>query len=163
MKLKYMMIASLVLNIAIFALVFMQKGAYVSQAKAQYEKVTGKYYDQAAMIVGGQNEVIANNALLWNLACTANMTAKNSKDFATTEKRIDTDRKFLSPEVRTDPATKIQTRKVSWNADYYIVAYFDKTQKFLGVNVDALLGKAPPAVALDADDSSEDGDTSAAE
>ena len=88
MKLKYIMIASLALNLAIFALLFMQKGAYVSQAEEAYQKKTEAYYKQALNIVDGQNSVIENNAVLWHIACTANQQAKTSKDFATIEKRL---------------------------------------------------------------------------
>ena len=63
MKLKYIMIASLALNLAIFGLLFMQKGAYVSQASEAYQKKTEAYYKNAVNIVDGQNSVIENNAI----------------------------------------------------------------------------------------------------
>ena len=140
MKLKYIMIASLALNLAIFALLFMQKGAYVSQAEEAYQKKTEAYYKQALNIVDGQNSVIENNAVLWNIACTANQQAKTSKDFATIEKRHAST--FFSAKVSGTPDGNGKLRTLSWNSDYYIVARFDKSNKFLGVNVDALLGNA---------------------
>jgi hypothetical protein len=70
--------------------------------------------------------VIAKNAVLWHLACDALQKAKTSKDFATIEKQIDFNKIFLAPEIKTDKTTGYLTRKVSWNADYYIVASFDK-------------------------------------
>ena len=141
MKLKYIMIASLALNLAIFGLLFMQKGAYVSQASEAYQKKTEAYYKNAVNIVDGQNSVIENNAILWNLACTANQQAKTSKEFATIEKRM-VNASVFSSKVSGTPAGHGKLRTVSWNSDYYIVAAFDKANKLQGINVNALLGKA---------------------
>lgn len=144
MQLKHFFIASLLLSVALLSLVFMQKGGYVSQAKTTYEKRTTDYFNKASMVIGGQNEVIAKNAVLWHIACEAQEQAKTSKDFATIEKKLDFNKIILAPQIKTDKATGYLTRKVGWNADYYIVASFDKASSALmNINVDALLGKAP--------------------
>jgi hypothetical protein len=142
MKLKYILIASLVLNIAILALLFMQKGAYVSQAEEAYLKKTEAYYKQAVNIVEGQNSVIENNAILWNIACTANQTAKTSKDFATIEKRLGTP--TFTAKLSGTPDGNGTLRTLSWNSDYYIVASFDRQKALQSIDVSALLGKAEP-------------------
>ena len=67
-KVKVFTIASLALNVAVAGLLVMQKGNYVSQAEEAYQKKTNAYYKQATNIVEGQNSVIENNAVLWNLA-----------------------------------------------------------------------------------------------
>ncbi len=151
MKLKQIMIASLILNIAIFALLFMQKGAYVSQAAEAYQKKTGDYYKKAVNIVEGQNSVIENNAILWNIACTANQEAKTSKDFATIEKRLANSSNF-SAKVSGTPDGSGLLRTLSWNSDYYIVAKFDKKKNLLGIDVGALLGLSQPLVSENLDE-----------
>ncbi len=155
MKLKQIMIASLILNIAIFALLFMQKGAYVSQATEAYQKKTDDYYKKAVNIVEGQNSVIENNAILWNIACTANREAKTSKDFATIEKRLANSSVF-SAKVSGTPDGSGSLRTLSWNSDYYIVAKFDKKKNLQGIDVSALLGNALPLASEDLDE--EDGE-----
>ncbi len=154
MKFKYILIASLALNVAILALLFMQKGAYVSQAEDAYLKKTEAYYKQAVNIVEGQNSVIENNAVLWNIACTANQLAKNSKDFATIEKRLASPSVFSSKLSGTADGSGT-LRTLSWNSDYYIVASFDKKKSLTGIDVNALLGNAQP---LAAEISEEEGD-----
>lgn len=140
-KVKVFTIASLALNVAVAGLLVMQKGNYVSQAEEAYQKKTNAYYKQATNIVEGQNSVIENNAVLWNLACSANMQVKNSKEFAILEKRL-ANPSIFSSKVQGSPDGKGKLRTVSWNSDYYIVASFDKSNKLIGVNVDALLGNA---------------------
>ncbi|MFA6623016.1 MAG: hypothetical protein WCS54_02790 [Fibrobacteraceae bacterium] len=158
MKLKHVLIFSVVLNVLLLSLVVMQKGGYVSQAKNAYTKKTADYYNQAMGIIDGQNDVIAKNALLWRLVCDAEQqAAPNSKSFATLEKQIDANGFFGSPEVKTDPSTGYLTRKVGWNEDYFVIASFDKASSALkGINVGALLGHAP---AMPADDAATDEDT----
>lgn len=141
MKLKYAMIASLVLNIAIIAMLFMQKGSYVSQAESAYQKKTESYYKQAFNIVEGQNSVIENNFILWDIACSAAQSAKTSKEFATIEKRLATSN--ISAKVTGTPDGQGKLRTVSWNSDYYIVASFDRANALQGIDVGALLGNAP--------------------
>ena len=140
-KVKVFTIASLALNVAVAGLLVMQKGNYVSQAEEAYQKKTNAYYKQATNIVEGQNSVIENNAVLWNLACSANMQVKNSKEFAILEKRL-ANPSIFSSKVQGSSDGKGKLRTVSWNSDYYIVASFDKSNKLIGVNVDALLGNA---------------------
>lgn len=160
MKLKHIFIFSIVLSVLLLALVFMQKGGYISQAKNAYTKQTSNYYDQARSIVNGQNDVIAKNALLWRLVCDAEQqAAPTSKSFATLEKQIDANGFFGSPDVKTDPSTGYLTRKVGWNDDYFVIASFDKASSALkGINVGALLGHAP---AMPADDAADEGDAGA--
>lgn len=147
MNLKVMTIATTILAIAILGTLFMQKGNYVSQAKSAYEKSTKTTYDNALYKVGAVNDVILKNTLLWRLSADALKDGKTSKDFATLEKKINSAGVFLSPETRTDPVTGFRTRRVAWNADYYIIASFDKkTNRLMGINVDALLGKAEPSM-----------------
>ncbi len=157
MKLKHVLIFSVVLNVLLLSLVVMQKGGYVSQAKNAYAKQTSNYYDQATSIINGQNDVIAKNALLWRLVCDAEQqAAPNSKSFATLEKQIDANGFFGSPEVKTDPSTGYLTRKVGWNEDYFVIASFDKASSALKeINVGALLGHAPAMP----DDAATDEDT----
>lgn len=156
MKIKQITIASLILNVAIFALVFMQKGAYVSQAEEAYQKKTDAYYKQAVNIVEGQNSVIANNAVLWDIACTAAATAKTSKDFATIEKRL-ANLQIFSAKVSGTPDGSGTLRTLSWNSDYYIVARFDKKRNLQGIDVGSLLGNGEPLVPESPDADADDG------
>jgi len=160
-KIKVFTIASLALNVAVAGLLVMQKGNYVSQAKEAYEKKADAYYKQAKNIVDGQNSVIENNSVLWNLACSANLQASNSKEFAILEKRI-VNPSIFSIKVTGSPDGKGKLRTISWNSDYYIVASFDKSNRLVGVNADALLGNADaPALSEEAEETPEDVEGSA--
>jgi len=161
-KVKVFTIASLALNVAIAGLLVMQKGNYVSQAKEAYEKKAETYYKQAMNIVEGQNSVIENNAVLWNLACTANQQVKSSKEFAILEKRL-TNPSIFSSKVQGSPDGKGKLRTVSWNSDYYIVASFDKSNKLVGVNADALLGNADAPALSEEPEAVEEVDSAAEE
>lgn len=155
MKVKHLMIASLALNVAIAGLVLMQKGNYVSQAEEAYKKQTDKLYSQYGNAVSGQNSVIENNAILWNLAVTANQQAKTSKDFATLEKKL-SQGTAITAKVSGTPDGKGKLRTVSWNSDYYIVASFDKDNHLTGIDVSALLGNGPSLEEEDPEESSEE-------
>lgn len=142
MNFKSFTILSIVMSVVLLVTVFMQKGNYVSQAKEAYEKSTQKNYSDASYMVDAINNVVVKNSLLWKIACDASQTAKNSKDFALIEKQSDVNKVLLSPDIKTDKETGYLTRKVAWNADYYIVASFNKkTSALVDINVDALLGR----------------------
>ena len=151
MNIKNIAIVLTVLVVAIAAMLFMQKGNYVTQATEHYNKTTGNSFKGSSKIIEYVNSTAGTTKMLWALTCDAVQGAKTSQDMAKLEGKY-------FPATKGSNSISQKTRRFEPTAAYYIVATFDKVDvdkktdlKTLAglksIDVGALLGNATIAAA----------------
>ena len=88
MNLKNISIALTVLVFGVIAMLFMQKGNYVNQAKEHYDATTAKSFKGNSMVLELVNNAIDMNKATWAIACEGLQTAKSSQDMAKLEAKF---------------------------------------------------------------------------
>ena len=161
MNLKNISIALTVLVFGVIAMLFMQKGNYVNQAKEHYEVTTAKSFKGNSMVLELVNNAIDMNKQTWAIACGALQTVKNSQDMARLEA------KFL-PATKGSNSLANKTRSFEANSANVIVSTFGKVEEdkktgvksladLQSVDVSVLLGNFAAATA-DSDEAEEEGE-----
>ena len=146
MNLKNISIALTVLVFGVIAMLFMQKGNYVNQAKEHYDATTVKSFKGNSMVLELVNNGIEMNKQTWAIACGALQTVKNSQDMARLEA------KFF-PATKGSNSIANKTRRFEASSANVIVSTFAKVEEdkktgvkslagLQSVDVSVLLGKA---------------------
>ena len=149
MNLKNISIALTVLVFGVIAMLFMQKGNYVNQAREHYEATTNKSFKGNTMVFDLVNSAIETNKGTWAIACGALQTVKNTQDMAKLEA------KFF-PATKGSMSITNKTRRFEANSANVIVSNFAKVEEnkstgvkslagLVSVDVSVLLGKIAPA------------------
>ena len=134
MNLKNISIALTVLVFGVIAMLFMQKGNYVNQAREHYEATTNKSFKGNTMVFDLVNSAIETNKGTWAIACGALQTVKNTQDMAKLEA------KFF-PATKGSMSITNKTRRFEANSANVIVS----NAGLVSVDVSVLLGKIAPA------------------
>ena len=89
MNLKNIAIALTVLVFGLIAMLFMQKGNYVNQAKEHYDATTAKSFKGNSMVLELVNSGIETNKSTWAIACQALQTViwQGSKPSSSRQRR----------------------------------------------------------------------------
>lgn len=143
-NLKIISIIATILVIMIAAMLLMQKGNYVSQAREHYEKKTTAIYKGYGQRLDYVNANLERNRSLWSLVTEATQTVSTAKQMA------DLESKYF-PGIKGSNSIAQKTRTFSANADFYIVSNFSKVETdpktdvktltgLTSISVDALLG-----------------------
>ena len=162
MNLKNISIALTVLVFGVIAMLFMQKGNYVNQAKEQYDATTAKSFKGNSMVLELVNNGIEMNKQTWAIACEALQTVKNSQDMARLEA------KFF-PATKGSNSIANKTRRFEASSANVIVSTFAKVEEdkktgvkslagLQSVDVSVLLGNVAAAAASDDSADEEGGD-----
>ena len=162
MNIKNIAIVLTVLVVAIAAMLFMQKGNYVTQASEHYNKTTGNSFKGSSKIIEYVNSTAGTTKMLWALTCDAVQGAKTSQDMAKLEGKY-------FPATKGSNSISQKTRRFEPTAAYYLVSTFDKVDvdkktdlKTLSglksIDVGALLGNAVIAAAAEEDEGEEEGE-----
>ena len=162
MNLKNISIALTVLVFGVIAMLFMQKGNYVNQAKEHYDATTAKSFKGNSMVLELVNNGIEMNKQTWAIACEALQTVKNSQDMARLEA------KFF-PATKGSNSIANKTRRVEASSANVIVSTFAKVEEdkktgvkslagLQSVDVSVLLGNVAAAAASDDSADEEGGD-----
>jgi len=149
MNLKNISIALTVLVFGVIAMLFMQKGNYVNQAKEHYEATTTKSFKGNSMVLELVNNAIDLNKATWAIACGALQTVRTSQDMARLEA------KFF-PSTKGSNSITNKTRRFEASTANVLVSTFAKVEEdkktgvksladLQSVNVDVLLGKVAVA------------------
>ena len=160
MNIKNIAIVLSVLVVAIAAMLFMQKGNYVTQATEHYNKMTGNSFKGSSKIIEYVNSTAGTTKMLWSLTCDAIQGAKTSQDMAKLEGKY-------FPATKGSNSISQKTRRFEPTSAYYIVTTFDKVDvdkktdlKTLAglksIDVNALLGNATIAAAAAEEDEGEE-------
>ena len=159
MNLKNISIALTVLVFGVIAMLFMQKGNYVNQAKEHYEATTSKSFKGNSMVLELVNNGIDLNKATWAIVCEALQSVKTSQDMAKLEA------KFF-PATKGSNSIANKTRRFEASTANVIVSTFGKVEEdkktgvksladLQSVDVSVLLGKvAVPS----AEEAAEEGD-----
>ncbi len=150
MNLKNISIALTVLVFGVIAMLFMQKGNYVNQAKEHYEATTNKSFKGNSMVLELVNNAIDLNKATWAIACEALQSVRTSQDMARLEA------KFF-PATKGSNSITNKTRRFEASTANVLVSTFGKVEEdkktgvksladLQSVNVDMLLGRVAPAV-----------------
>jgi hypothetical protein len=150
MNLKNISIALTVLVFGVIAMLFMQKGNYVNQAKEHYDATTAKSFKGNSMVLELVNNAIDMNKATWAIACEGLQTAKSSQDMAKLEA------KFF-PATKGSMSITNKTRRFEASSANVIVSIFGKVEEnkktgvkslvdLQSVDVSVLLGKVAPVV-----------------
>ena len=118
MNIKNIAIVLSVLVVAIAAMLFMQKGNYVTQATEHYVKTTGNSFKGSSKIIEYVNSTAGTTKMLWALTCDAVQGAKTSQDMAKLEGKY-------FPATKGSNSISQKTRRFEPTAAYYIVTTFD--------------------------------------
>ena len=156
MNLKNIAIALTVLVFGLIAMLFMQKGNYVNQAKEHYDATTAKSFKGNSMVLELVNNGIETNKSTWAIACQALQTVKTSQDMARLEA------KFF-PATKGTMSITNKTRRFEASSANVIVSTFGKVEEdkktgvkslagLQSVDVSVLLGNVAAAPASDAAD-----------
>lgn len=159
MNLKNISIALTVLVFGVIAMLFMQKGNYVNQAKEHYEATTNKSFKGNSMVLELVNNAIDLNKATWAIACEALQSVRTSQDMARLEA------KFF-PATKGSNSITNKTRRFEASTANVLVSTFGKVEEdkktgvksladLQSVNVDMLLGRVAPAVS-ESDDEGEE-------
>ena len=163
MNIKSSAVVLTVLVVAIAAMLFMQKGNYVTQATEHYNKTTGNSFKGSSKIIEYVTSTAGTTKMLWALTCDAVQGAKTSQDMAKLEGKY-------FPATTGSNSISQKTRRFEPTAAYYIVTTFDKVDvdkktdlKTLAglksIDVGALLGNATIAAAVaEEEDGEEEGE-----
>ena len=162
MNLKNISIALTVLVFGVIAMLFMQKGNYVNQAKEHYDATTAKSFKGNSMVLELVNNGIEMNKQTWAIACEALQTVKNSQDMARLEA------KFF-PATKGSNSIANKTRRFEASSANVIVSTFAKVEEdkktgvkslagLQSVDVSVLLGNVAAATASDDSADEEGGD-----
>ena len=162
MNLKNISIALTVLVFGVIAMLFMQKGNYVNQAKEHYDATTAKSFKGNSMVFELVNNGIEMNKQTWAIACEALQTVKNSQDMARLEA------KFF-PATKGSNSIANKTRRFEASSANVIVSTFAKVEEdkktgvkslagLQSVDVSVLLGNVAAATASDDSADEEGGD-----
>lgn len=160
MNIKNIAIVLSVLVVAIAAMLFMQKGNYVTQATEHYVKTTGNSFKGSSKIIEYVNSTAGTTKMLWALTCDAIQDAKTSQDMAKLEGKY-------FPATKGSNSISQKTRRFEPTAAYYIVTTFDKVADdkknnlktlsgIKSIDVNALLGNAVIAAAAEEDEGEEE-------
>lgn len=161
MNLKNISIALTVLVFGVIAMLFMQKGNYVNQAKEHYEKTTNNSFIGARdKIFDPINNGIDMNKQTWAIACEALQSVKNSQDMARLEA------KFF-PATKGSNSIANKTRRFEASSANVIVSTFGKVEEdkktgvksladLQSVDVSVLLGNVAAATAAESEDEGEE-------
>ena len=156
MNLKNISIALTVLVFGVIAMLFMQKGNYVNQAREHYEARTNKSFKGNSMVLDLVNNGIEMNKSTWAIACGALQTVKNSQDMARLEA------KFF-PATKGSNSIANKTRRFEASSANVIVSTFGKVEEdkktgvksladLQSVDVSVLLGNVYAASAAESDE-----------
>jgi hypothetical protein len=148
MNLKNISIALTVLVFGVIAMLFMQKGNYVNQAREHYEATTFKSFKGNSMVLELVNNAIDMNKATWAIACEGLQSAKSSQDMAKLEA------KFF-PATKGSMSITNKTRRFEASSANVIVSTFGKVEEnkktgvkslvdLQSVDVSVLLGKVAP-------------------
>jgi hypothetical protein len=148
MNLKNISIALTVLVFGVIAMLFMQKGNYVNQAREHYEATTSKSFKGNSMVLELVNNAIDMNKATWAIACEGLQSAKSSQDMAKLEA------KFF-PATKGSMSITNKTRRFEASSANVIVSTFGKVEEnkktgvkslvdLQSVDVSVLLGKVAP-------------------
>ncbi len=151
MNLKNISIALTVLVFGVIAMLFMQKGNYVNQAKEHYDATTAKSFKGNSMVLELVNNGLDLNKATWAIACQALQTVKTSQDMARLEA------KFF-PATKGTMSLANKTRRFEASSANVIVANFGKVEEdkktgvksladLQSVDVSVLLGNVVTAAA----------------
>ena len=162
MNIKNIAIVLSVLVVAIAAMLFMQKGNYVTQATEHYNKTTGNSFKGSSKIIEYVNSTAGTTKMLWALTCDAVQGAKTSQDMAKLEGKY-------FPATKGSNSISQKTRRFEPTAAYSIVTTFDKVDvdkktdlKTLSglksIDVSTLLGNAVIAAAAEEEEGEEEGE-----
>ncbi len=162
MNIKNIAIVLSVLVVAIAAMLFMQKGNYVTQATEHYVKTTGNSFKGSSKIIEYVNSTAGTTKMLWALTCDAVQGAKTSQDMAKLEGKY-------FPATKGSNSISQKTRRFEPTAAYSIVTTFDKVDvdkktdlKTLSglksIDVSTLLGNAVIAAAAEEEEVEEEGE-----
>ena len=160
MNLKNISIALTVLVFGVIAMLFMQKGNYVNQAREHYEATTNKSFKGNTMVFDLVNSAIETNKGTWAIACGALQTVKNTQDMAKLEA------KFF-PATKGSMSITNKTRRFEASSANVIVSTFGKVEEnkktgvksladLQSVDVSVLLGNV--VAAAESDEGAEEGD-----
>ncbi|SHM53753.1 hypothetical protein [Fibrobacter sp. UWB7] len=161
MNLKNISIALTVLVFGVIAMLFMQKGNYVNQAREHYEATTNKSFKGNSMVLDLVNNGIEMNKSTWAIACGALQTVRTSQDMARLEA------KFF-PATKGNMSLSNKTRRFEASSANVIVANFAKVEEdkktgvksladLQSVDVSILLGNYAAAAAASDEGSDEEG------
>ena len=150
MNLKNISIALTVLVFGVIAMLFMQKGNYVNQAREHYEMTTAKSFKGNSMVLELVNNAIDMNKATWAIACEGLQTVKTSQDMARLEAKF-----FPATKGSMNIANK--TRRFEASTANIIVSNFAKVEEdkktgvkslasLVSVDVSVLLGKVAAPV-----------------
>jgi hypothetical protein len=156
MNLKNISIALTVLVFGVIAMLFMQKGNYVNQAREHYEATTSKSFKGNSMVLELVNNAIDMNKATWAIACEGLQSAKSSQDMAKLEA------KFF-PATKGSMSITNKTRRFEASSANVIVSTFGKVEEnkktgvkslvdLQSVDVSVLLGKVAPVAEEAADE-----------
>ena len=156
MNLKNIAIALTVLVFGLIAMLFMQKGNYVNQAKEHYDATTAKSFKGNSMVLELVNNGIETNKSTWAIACQA----LPSQDMARLEA------KFF-PATKGTMSITNKTRRFEASSANVIVSTFGKVEEdkktgvksladLQSVDVSVLLGNV--VAAAESDEGAEEGD-----
>jgi len=139
MDLKKGLLISIIINLGLLVMIFVVKHNVTAQAQTQVKTMVG--------LVRQQNEIFANNTLLWGLVAEAYKSSDHSLVTFTKlakDKRLPgrkDEKAFLQFE--TVKQNGLNARRVGWEK-YSIMATFDAKDNLVDINVDDLLGKETP-------------------
>ena len=133
MNLKNISIALTVLVFGVIAMLFMQKGNYVNQAREHYEATTAKSFKGNSMVLELVNNAIDMNKSTWAVACEALQSVKNTQDMARLEA------KFF-PATKGSNSIANKTRRFEASSANVIVSTFAKVEEDKKTGVKSLAG-----------------------
>lgn len=143
-NLKIISVITSILVIMVAAMLLMQKGNYVSQAKEHYDKRTTAIQKGYGQRLDYVNANLERNRSLWSLVTEATQTTTTAKQMA------DLEAKYF-PGIKGSNSIAQKTRTFSANSDFYIVSNYAKVETdpktdvktltgLTSISVDALLG-----------------------
>ncbi|MDR2583454.1 MAG: hypothetical protein LBC75_08245 [Fibromonadaceae bacterium] len=154
MNKKNAMIASVILNVMLLALVFMVKGNATKQAQEFVKPIQEK----AKYQIGQVKDITDNNNLLWSLVDSTWKSPDKSKAFV---KRLADSQKLPrcggkactgdDARLKTSSVSNAQERSITvgWGSGrggykYWFKVFYDAKDKFVTIDVNDLLGKSTP-------------------
>ncbi len=158
MNMRNALIASIVLNIMLVALIFMVKKNATDQAQTYVKKVNSA----AVKVVGDLKDKYENNTLLWSMALELQSGSDQSKAavkrLANSKKlprcngkACDGDQARLAVDISNVAGKK--SAKVGWGGYSFLVKY-DDADKFIGIDASGMLetvnGAEEPALVEEA-------------
>ncbi|MBO7614044.1 MAG: hypothetical protein J6S81_09585 [Treponema sp.] len=160
MNIKNIAIVLTVLMVGIAAMLFMQKGNYVKQAKESYEATTKTSYDNTVNAINLVNTAAGTTKMLWAMTSEAIQEAKTSQDMAKLEAKY-----FPATKGSNSISQKTRRFEAAVGSPYYIVTTFDKVDEdkknnlktlagIKSIDVSALLGN--PTVAVEEEEGEEE-------